>query len=56
MYNDDGDANPDDFVDNYYDEIIRHTSIAHSTKEDVFYFSGNQREVASASTIELSIY
>ncbi len=56
MYKDDGDANPDDFVDNYYNEIIRHTIITCSTKEDVFYFSCNRREVALASTIELSMY
>jgi hypothetical protein len=49
---DDDDIDPDDFVDNYYDEIIRHQTIARRTNWRMRFTSLSQGEVALAATIE----
>jgi hypothetical protein len=51
---DNDDIDPADFVDNYYDEIIRHQTIARRTNGRMCFTSFSQREVALAATIEYS--
>ncbi len=51
----DGDIDPDDFVDNYYDEIIRRRTITRRTNWRMRYTSLSQREVALATSIESSM-
>jgi hypothetical protein len=55
MGKDDGDVDDDDFVDDYYDEIIRHRAIARRTNWWMLFTSLSQREVALAATIESSM-
>jgi hypothetical protein len=56
MDNDQDDANNDDLVDNYYDNIIRHRTIARRTNWRMRFTSLSQREVAlAANTIDSSI-
>jgi hypothetical protein len=55
MDNEDDDYDPDGFVDEYYDEIIRRRVIAHRTNWRMRYTSPSQREVALATNIEGSI-
>ncbi len=53
---DDDDIDRDDFIDNYYDEIIRHRTIARRTNWRMHFTSLIQREVALAATIQSSIF
>ncbi len=55
MEDDDDEYDPDGFVDDYYDEIIRHHTIARRTNWRIRYTSLSQREVALATNIEESI-
>jgi hypothetical protein len=52
---DEDDANPDDFIDDYYDEIIRRRTIARRTNWRMRFTSLSQREVALVATIDASI-
>jgi len=52
---DEDDIDPDDFIDNYYDEIIRRHTIARRTNWRMRFTSLSQREVALAATIESSM-
>jgi predicted RNase H-related nuclease YkuK (DUF458 family) len=51
----DDDVDPDDFVDNYYDEIIRRRTIARRTNWRMRFTSLSQREVALATSIDSSV-
>jgi hypothetical protein len=53
---DDDDIDPDDFIENYYDEIIRHRTIARRTNWRMLFTSLIQREVALAATIQSSMF
>ncbi len=52
---DDDDVDPDNFVDAYYDEIIRHRAIARRTNWRMCFKSLSQREIALATSINSSI-
>ncbi len=52
MDNNEDDANHDDLIDNYYDEIIRRQTIATRTNWRMRFTSLSQREVALAATID----
>jgi hypothetical protein len=53
---DDNDIDPDDFVDNYYDEIIRCRTITRRTNWRMRFTSLSQRELALAATIQSSMF
>jgi hypothetical protein len=53
---DDNDIDPDDFTDNYYNEIIRRQSIARRMNWRMRFTSLSQREVALAATIQSSMF